>query len=149
MTDDEISARAERYIVDRLDPQLKWYEDKASAAKTAHHRFAGLQIAATAVVPVLNSFAHDLFAMTYAASIAACIAAVAGGFAGFRRNEENWLRYRQTASALQALKVVYAHRGPPFQGDDRDDMLITQTEQILENESRQWTSDHAVSGNKK
>ena len=135
------TASPQDYIDNRLNDQLRWYRDKAGEAKQRYAWLATVQFGMTASVPVLNAIgAHDL-RFIYVASICAAIAAVSMGFLALGNHQQNWLRYRQAANSLETIFWLYKHGAAPFDGPERDRLLVERAEDVMAQESGQWRSD--------
>jgi hypothetical protein len=128
--------KARDYLARRLAPQLVWYEAKARWAKRWHFGLMGAQLIATTAIPVVNVLTHSIIV----SSVLAGVAALAGGFAQMARHQEHWLVFRQTAGALEALRTRHEIGLPPFDGDDRHDLMIAEAEKILAGEGTQWNA---------
>ena len=126
---------AARYIALRLKPQLAWYGARAARAKLSHHGLLGVQLVATAAIPVVNVVAHSVVA----SSVLAGCAAIATGFAQMLRNQEHWIAYREAARALEDLALRYDIALPPFDGDDRHQRLVAEADRILGDEATKWS----------
>ena len=141
MTADEPSPTAPRnaqtaadYLTRRLKPQLAWYEARAQSAKRWRHGLAALQIIATIAIPIVNVFTHSV----YVSSFLAGIAALATAFENLYGHQDQWLAYRQTARALETLLMRYELGLPPFDGADKYDLIVAETEAVLEGEGAKW-----------
>jgi Protein of unknown function (DUF4231) len=73
----------------------------------------------------------------------AALAAIATGFLQLGKFHENWVRYRSTVGALQAIKLRYELGLPPFDGDDRHARLIEEAEKAILQEGAQWSAEIA------
>jgi hypothetical protein len=132
--DEPSPARGEKYLDIRLRPQLQWFERRSRDAKRWGHALAAAQIVATIAIPVVNVFTHSV----YVSSILAGIAALATGFENLYGHRDAWLAYRQMARALETLLLRYQLGLSPFEGADKDERLVEETEAALDNEGARW-----------
>ena len=130
------SEAAKAFIERRLRPQLAWYDARSKHAKDWHFWLMGTQLIATSAIPVVNVLTHSIIA----SSVLAGVAAIATGFAQMTRHHEHWITYREAANALESLHLRYEIGLPPFDGDDRHDLLISQADKILGEEGSKWTA---------
>ena len=140
----EVQASAEAvksYIERCVAPQIKWYSGKAMRAKTWHYRVIGAQVTATASIPVFNMLTFYGKYFTIASTIGAAISGIATGAAGIGKFKEHWTRYRQTATTLENLQLEYELCLPPFNGANRNNLLISSVRKILGDEQKLWLAD--------
>jgi hypothetical protein len=135
-----LSERGKAYIAKRVEPQRQWHHKAASRAKTIHHRLAVVQIAAMAMVPVVNTAppATAPVSATFITSLLAAVAAIATGVLGLGKYQETWLRSRKTAEALDSVVARYEVGAAPFTGEDRETILVMECESLLSGEIEQW-----------
>jgi hypothetical protein len=81
---------------------MAWFNKRAGDAKKWRYGLTGAQLIATPAIPAINVFVH----LVTASSILAFVATIAAGFGQLWRRHEHWLRYRATASALDAAKTL-------------------------------------------
>ena len=124
------------YIERRIKPQATWFNKRAADAKRWHYSLTGAQLIATSSIPVLNVFFHSVVAST----ILAFVATIAAGFGQLWKHHEHWLRYRATASELDALQIRYELRLPPFDDEDAHAKVIEEADRLLGQEGAKWTN---------
>jgi hypothetical protein len=133
------SETAKSYFDVRLKPQLAWYETRSRTAKRWNVGLVTTQLLTTSSIPVANALVG-----TSAVSTAfAALAAIATGFLQLGKFHENWVRYRSTVGALQAIKLRYELGLPPFDGEDRHARLIEEAEKAILQEGAQWSAEIA------
>jgi hypothetical protein len=136
------------YLAERLDPQIAWYEAKATRAKRSYWWLTVIQFAGTALVPVLNSLsAFDRNFLYFSSGSAAC-AAFATGFLVLQRPMEHWIRYRNAATMLATYRTRHAYRTKPFDEDDADRLLIDMVEHEIATENDTWAVEMRRTGTK-
>jgi hypothetical protein len=126
------------YISKKLDPQRNWYDQKARRSKIFHYSLLGLSTIATASIVVANSLHFTVLSTGLAVG-----ATIATGFAGMVKFQEQWIRYRSAATALDALKLRYELGMHPCEGPDKHGRLIEEAEKIFEQEQSQWAAKSA------
>lgn len=131
------SSRATSYIERRLDPQIAWFERKAAVAKRAHFSFSTTQITAMGLIPVANLLPYGAVTST----LLAALAGIGGGVAALGGHHSHWVRYRTIASALQKLRLHHEIGLPPFDGPDKDTILIAQAEALISGEHDTWSEE--------
>lgn len=126
---------ANTYLDVRLRPQLAWYERRAQAAKRWSVGLVSTQLLMTTSIPVANV----LIGSPAASTILAALAALATGLLQMGKFHDNWLRYRTTVGALDAIRLRYNLELPPFNGGDRHARLIDEGESVISQEGVQWS----------
>jgi hypothetical protein len=129
---------AQIYISKKLDPQQKWFDEKATRSKLFHYSLLGASMVATASIVVANSFHFPALSTALAV-----VATISTGLSGMVKYQEHWIRYRNTAIALEALKLRYEVGLHPFEGPDKHGLLIEEAEKIFEKEQSQWAAKSA------
>ena len=136
------------YVADRLDPQIAWYESKATRAKRTYWWLTVVQFAGTALVPVLNSLSAFDRTFLYFSSGSAAFAALATGFLVLQRPMELWIRYRNASTMLATYRTRHAYRTKPFDSADADRLLIDMVEHEIATENDTWAVEMRRAGTK-
>jgi hypothetical protein len=136
------------YVADRLDPQIAWYESKATRAKRTYWWLTVVQFGGTALVPVLNSLSAFDRNFLYFSSGSAALAAFATGFLILQRPMEHWIRYRNASTMLSTYRTRHAYRTKPFDTPDADRLLIDMVEHELASENDTWAVEMRRTGTK-
>ncbi len=118
---------ASAYLERRIKPQMAWFNKRVGDAKRWQYSLTGAQMVATSASPVFNVFIHSVIASTFLAFVAT----IAAGFGQLWRRHEHWLRYRATASALDATQIRYELRLPPFDDEDAHAKVIEGADRLL------------------
>jgi hypothetical protein len=126
------------YISKKLDPQRNWFDKNATRSKLFHYSLLGTSMIATASIVVANSLHFPALSTGLAV-----VATIATGFSGMVKFQEHWIRYRNTATALEGLKLRYEVGMLPFEGPEKHGLLIEQAEKIFEQEQSQWAAKSA------
>jgi hypothetical protein len=126
------------YISKKLDPQRIWFDKKAQRSKLFHYSLLGTSMIATSSIVVANSL--HLGSLSTGLAV---VATVATGFSGMVKFQEHWIRYRNSASALEGLQLRYELGMRPFDGPDKHDLLIEEAEKVFDKEQAQWTAKSA------
>ena len=125
------------YLQKRLEPQLKYYDKKASQNKQTYHWLQWTAIAISAGVPALIAWApDDLKALTVSLSVILAVTTVA--LKTFRF-QELWINYRTIARILEREKHLYLARANAYQNADNPHQLLAErAEDIMSNENTVW-----------
>jgi hypothetical protein len=121
----------------RLKPQLTWYDSRAQVAKRWNVSLITTQLCMTSSIPVANA----LLSTSTVSTVLAAAAALATGYLQLGKFHDDWVRYRTTAAALDAIKLRYELKLSPFEGPGRHALLIEETEKAIAQEGIQWSLD--------
>lgn len=157
-----------RYITDRLDYQLDWYDQKASSFQKKYKTIRRWEIIIAASIPVLIGFAAMNFLESTVliestlegikngkpiqgppvltlSTIFQIIAAIGGvaiivlkGINELEDYYKNWKEYRLTSELLRQEKFKYLTRTEPYDESNAFPMLVEKVEFILNKETQRW-----------
>ena len=128
---------ANTYLERRLKPQLAWYDSRAQVAKRWNVTLITIQLVMTSSIPIANA----LLSTSTASTVLAAAAALATGYLQMGKFHDDWVRYRTTAAALDAIKLRYELKLSPFEGTSRHARLIEEAEKAIAQEGMQWSLD--------
>jgi hypothetical protein len=123
------------YISKKVVPQQRWFDRKATRAKFLHYSLLGISMVATTFIILANSIHLPILSSTLA-----LIATMATGATGLLKFQENWIRYRSAANALEHSRLKYEIGAPPFNGPDRHGLIIQEAEKVFVEEQSQWAA---------
>jgi Protein of unknown function (DUF4231) len=122
-----------------VQQERDWY---AKHGARSRNWFAALQIAAivlAALTPVLVAWDGLPAALQ---ALPAALAAIMIGASAVFAWRENWVRFKQTAAALEREQLLFATQTQPYeQGGDRDKLvaqLVENTSRIVSREYTMW-----------
>lgn len=128
-----------RYLEERLDDQIAWYDRKSASNQAAYKRLRLVEILAATAIPFLAGYSDRDPMIPVAIGGLGVLVAVLAGIMGLYRFQENWTEYRSVCEALQQEKYLFMARAAPFNGEDRFERLVTRVEGILQAETTGWT----------
>ncbi len=125
------------YLKERLEPQLDWYNKKASQNKRIYHWLQWTAIAISPVVPAMIAWApDDLRLLTVALSVV--LAVVTSSLKTFRF-QELWISYRTIARTLEKEKHLYIAKVNEYEyAENASRLLVQRTEEIMSRENMTW-----------
>ena len=129
----------EDYIVQRLEDQISWYDDKAGWNQRWFRRLQVFIIVAGALVPFVSGLGStasvwdDAFVGVLGVLIAALTAVL-----GLYKFQENWVQYRTTAESLKREKYIFLAGVHPYSGGDAFELLVERVEGLISSEHDNW-----------
>jgi len=137
---------AETYLKDRLEEQLSWLSRASRANKRAFLRLRVLEILLGTGITIFSHFATQPWG-TLAIAVAGGLVAISGSLLALNRHQENWLRYRSLAEALEREKYLFLTESAPY--DDPGTAfhrLVNTSETMLGAESALWSRQMSEQG---
>lgn len=123
--------------LERLEDQIRWYDEKSIANQQRYKILKGAQLAAAAAIPVVATLA------VHAAVSAGLggLVLILEGFQQLNQYQQSWISYRSTCEALKHEKFLYLAGGGPYLGADRPvELLADRIEGLISQEHAKWVS---------
>lgn len=130
----------EEYLNDRLDDQIKWYDEKSAWNQTWFKRLRTLEILFAVAIPFLIShITGDGGLLRLIAGAMGVAVALVAGLVTLYRFQENWVEYRTTAEILKHEKYLYLTQSAPYEGHDAFHLLVATIESVISKENTGWS----------
>jgi len=131
----------EEYLLQRYDPEIIYYEDRAARSKKLYHCFQWAVIGMSAILPALAALVpEDLKTITIAVSVLLAIGTTALKTFKF---QENWLNFRAVAETLKKERHFYS---AGLEGYDNDatkrSLFVDRVESLISREHILWIGAH-------
>ena len=129
------------YIANRLDPQIKWYDDTSLHCQKRYKLIQISEIILASVIPLLSGYC-DMLWISIIVGIIGSIITVLESLAKLLRYHENWIQYRSTCELLKFQKYIFLTGSFPYNTTDEtiENMFVKNIEQIISSENNQWKS---------
>ena len=126
----------ERYLKQRYECQVEWYDKKASRNKLYSQGFQWTAIIISACIPVLVASMPARKWLTIPLAIVLAIATAALKTFKF---EENWISYRTVAERLKKEKYYYDAGATEYAtAEDRRRLFVERVEALISSENTLW-----------
>lgn len=137
------SLDSDRYIGDRFDDQLQWYNNRAAISKKWYHGYqiAIATLSALITVTVALGMHEDDGTAWHIASLvsSAAVAALTGLQKAFRFHD-NWVEYRTTAEQLKKERYYYEFRcGEYSTAESPERLFVERVEAMISRQHTLWT----------
>ena len=127
----------------RLQDQLRWYDEKSARHKQWFHRLKVAQIIIAALIPVIAAGGASV---KVAGALGAAIV-ILEALQQLFQFQQNWVSYRATAEALKHEKFLYLASAGPYAGIDRPELrLAERVEGLVSQEHAAWTASQKEAG---
>lgn len=131
----------EEYIKSRVDDQIQWYSNKASANKLLHHWTKGIIFVFSAAIPLLTGLTNvcsDL--KDFIVGLLGALIAILSGLSGLLKFQEKWTEYRTTSETLKHEKILFQTKtGPYNEAEQPFKLLVTRSENLVSKEHSAWS----------
>jgi len=129
----------EKYINDRLDNQIDWYDQKS-----AHHQMWFKILKSGAItfsifIPITSCFLHENFKLI-SVILSSGILFFEGMISLFN-HQKNWIEYRKTSELLKQEKFMYLFKSGVYRDEKYPNItLVERCETIISNENINWAN---------
>lgn len=131
---------AEKYMEERVDQQINWYNIKAQKAQNMYKIFQIIEIILAALIPLLAGYTKECEIMAMIVGVLGAGVAIIESICKINQYQENWIRYRCVCELLQQQKYLYLTETVPYNrsGEDIDNVFVQKIENIIALENSQW-----------
>ena len=133
-----------RYLKDRYQDQVQWYDAKARQNQKIYHRFQWALIGLSAVTPALVGLKADFLIAGVSHQLAiytsVAVAVLSASLKTFKF-QENWINYRTTCETLCKEKYLFEAGLQGYgRGSDREALFVNRVETLISRENTLWLS---------
>lgn len=134
----------DRYLQERVQDQISWYERKSASSKRWFHRLRTTVIIAGALIPLLVGYANGPYEwLKYIAGALGAVVAISEGILSLRRYRDLWSAYRLAAERLNRERWLYENGAlDEYAASDEAAFrrFVQRAEQIMASENDEWKS---------
>jgi hypothetical protein len=132
----------EKYIKDRFQNQLDWYNRKANKNRRIYQFLRVLSMICAISLPFLSGYLDDTHPyIKISIGIIGVIIALSEGILNLFKCHDNWVNYRSTSGSLQREKALFDTESAAYLNLDEKQafrLFVNNIEQILSSESNTW-----------
>lgn len=135
----------EKYLNERLDGQLAWYDGKSTWNQKGFRWTQLVQIVAAALIPFVSGlgglfpeipfFQQSILQTVGILGMAIAVATAVGSLFKF---QENWVQYRTTAEQLRHERFMFLTGVEPYNGSNAFALLVQRIEGLISKENAVW-----------
>jgi len=126
-------------IIDRLEDQIRWYEQKSVSCQRWYKRLKVSVIAFAAVIPLLA--ASGLPKAMPVTGILGVLVTIFEGLLQLNQYHEHWIRYRSTSESLKHEKYLYLAGAGPYAAVEKPRaQLAERVESLVSQEHAKWAT---------
>ena len=133
-----------RYLKDRYQDQVDWYDRKAGQNQKIYRRFQWALIGLSAVTPALVGLKTELLIAGTSHSLAiytsVAVAVLSAALKTFKF-QENWINYRTTCETLLKERYLFEAGLQGYgRSPDREALFVNRVEALISRENTLWLS---------
>lgn len=134
--------KADRYMSDRVDDQISWYDRKAKSNKRAYHISKIVSLTSSAFIPFFAGQVANDSRWLLAISLCGISTTLSEGLSSLFKSHENWLHYRATSEHLKHEKYMYLSLAGPYDAEniDAEKTLVQRVEELTSSENVNWAN---------
>jgi hypothetical protein len=138
----------EKYMTDRVEDQLKYYENAANKAKSTHTSMQTAIIILGLLVPVVTNLPSEWGPLgnvqaqiKIAVTVLSLTLAILTGLANFRKPGDLWLTFRVTEELIKHEKYLFlTQSGPYYNNEKAPNDFVETIESIISAEHNKFRS---------
>lgn len=130
------------YLSDRLERQIKWYDDKSVEAKKNLSRVTFFSVLCTSLIPIVTLFIDFFpFLAKVIVTLLSQIVNICTWYINFNKLQEIRISYRSICENLKTQKFLYENRCSPYNDSSTAlSLLISNCESIMDEEHKNWST---------
>jgi hypothetical protein len=148
---EDLGGDAKCYLRTRINPQIKWLNASREKYKKGFMRYRVIALALSILTTILPSYMNykdsenpqiSVLAgwIPFVVQLASASATLSLALLSLNRSQENSVRYRSSAEALEREKLLFLTRTTePYASDQAFQNFVLQAEAIMQEERSQWT----------
>ena len=141
----EVVENIDTYIKNRLDDQIKWYDNKAASSQKWYKIFQIAELVIAAVIPLLSGYATGSMVIAALIGVGGALITLIEGICKLFRFHENWIEYRATCELLRHEKYLYQMKAFPYcKEESYDQLFVKNVEALISSESSRWKANNAA-----
>lgn len=135
------NCRISKYIKERVDNQINWYDDRSKSYQKKFKILKIIIIISSAIIPVIVNIGSDLniWIKLIVSSLGATIV-ILESVINLNKYNENWISYRSICETLKHEKYMFIHSAGVYQENNDFDFFVERIESIISQENLNWAS---------
>ena len=139
-----------KYLQDRVDHQIEWYNKSSVKNKKRYLRLQSLDLVVSASIPVLSLFLGLSWA-SFSIALLGSFSTLLTGIIALHSYRDNWKEYRTVTESLKHEKHYFVTSTGPYKDHpEAFDLLVARVESLISQQNTSWEQrvgiDNSVSG---
>lgn len=130
----------QEYIMQRVDKQINWYDDKSKNAQKYYKLYQLIEIGCAALIPILSGYTMKIWWLSVIVAILGSVIAAIESIVRLYHFHENWLEYRTTCELLRNEKNLYLMSSGPYADapENKEQLFVRNVETLISSENSKW-----------
>jgi len=121
-----------------LKNSLKYYDKKSISCKRWYTVLILADIILSSFIPFTILFIDSHNYIKFIVALMGSFITIASSIRIKFNFQENWVEYRTTTEILKYHKYLYDTLSPPYNDNNKDELLISKVNEICINENKNW-----------
>lgn len=129
----------EKYIEERVDNQITWYDCKSQKAQRWFKRIRVSEILAAGAIPLFAGFGGGESWSVIVVAILGVTVTILASALSLNQFQENWIEYRTTCESLKHEKFLFLTQAEPYNDEDPFGLFVQRVESLISKENSAWS----------
>ena len=130
----------DEYISERVDDQIRWYDQKSQRAQRWFKRLRGLEIIAAGIIPLFAGFGSGAAWSIITVGVLGALVAIVASVISLNKFQENWIEYRTTCETLRHEKYLFLTKTEPYNEAEPFGHFVQRIESLISKENSAWSA---------
>jgi len=130
---------SDEYMSDRVDDQIKWYDQKSQRAQRWFKIFRAVEVIAAGSIPLFAGFGGGASWSVVVAGVLGAVVAILASLLSLNQFQENWIEYRTTCESLKHEKYLFLTKAEPYHEEDPFGLFVQRIESLISKENSAWS----------
>ncbi|PIC81075.1 hypothetical protein CSV75_04660 [Sporosarcina sp. P18a] len=128
------------YVKERLDNQIKWYDDKSISHQKIYKRWKIAQIIISASIPFVVGYVDIVKFLAIIVGLMGVVITCIEGILTLGKYHENWIEYRSICETLRHEKYMYLTKTGVYSNEPSFINLVERVESVISQENVNWAA---------
>ena len=127
----------EEYLKERLEDQIKYYEQKSKQNKICYLVLQSLVLTLSASIPLLSGF-NNSYNLNIMIGVIGFLVVAFESIILLFKYRDNWVNYRTTAETIKHEKYLFLTKSGLYKNGNSFDNFVERIENLISTENTKW-----------
>lgn len=132
----------EKYLSERVEDQINWYDKKSAVNKKGHFISKLIEVLGSSLITLIAGFSDKIDSSEWIIGIMAFSVAISSAVSSLYKFQENWIKYRSVAEQLKHEKYMYLTGSSEYSEEDKYKLFVENIELLISKENTDWSLMH-------
>lgn len=130
-----------QYITERVEEQIKWYDDKSKKAQKYYKRLTYVILVSAAIIPLATNLLVNSIWTKLFISFLGIATTLSQGIINLNDYNQNWIEYRTVCETLKKEKYMYLTQAGVYSDNEESFAFFAErVESIISQENVNWAN---------